>query len=90
MFRFYSKGSKARVTVVGDIQDGVLKIAASRCSDTDAFCKRKGVEIASRRLSKGKTVFEQPVAEEFGAKDFVHIASTISQVVERTKGVAKR
>jgi hypothetical protein len=50
MFTYYSHPSahSIRVTVVGIVEDGILKIAAARCSKKDTFLK-KTVIVPGRR-----------------------------------------
>lgn len=86
MFRFYSKSGGPRATLVGTHVNGVLKIAAARCSEKDNFSKSKGVEIASSRLNRNHTIYEEEMAE-CSAKDFVLRAHILEQPVVRAKAV---
>lgn len=64
MYRFYSKvnsKSNVRVAVVGDYQDGELRVSVARCSSKDKFIRSKGRMIAEGRFSKGKFYSKFPV-----------------------------
>lgn len=76
MFKFYSKDSdKNRVTIVGQIDNGLLFLAASRCSDTDKFIKAKGEGLAKKRLFSKQLLGIYPITNpENAAKEFVTIA----------------
>ena len=91
MFTFYSKNSEnqksnERVTFVGTFSEGILKIAAARCSKKDQFARKKGFLIAQGRLNKNRLLFSQemPVCS---ATDFVNIAKTLVENVIKTKVV---
>ncbi len=66
MFRCYSpwfftqrkQDPLPRITVVGEHKDGILKMAAARCSLKDRFVRKVGREIAEDRLKQGKHVLE--------------------------------
>jgi len=54
MYIFYSSPeNKIRVTVVGDFDNGALKLAVSRNSKRDQFIRKKGRMIATGRFNKG-------------------------------------
>ena len=54
-YRFYtSAGQACRTTIVGEHKDGVLKLAAARCSNRDHFNRKIGRSIAEGRLKAGK------------------------------------
>lgn len=89
MFRFYSKPDSVRATLVGVHEDGRLKIAASRCSERDTFSRKKGIEIAEKRLRSGKFIFDQEMSD-ISASDFVRIASVLSEPVLRAKATSSR
>ena len=89
MYRFYSKTGGPRVALLGFHENGKLKIAAARCSEKDAFCKKKGIEQAQKRADKKKFVFEGDF-EEMDGKTFVKVASIVSDVVLHTKAVTSR
>ena len=90
MFRFYSRNQGgARVTLVGNHSDGVLRIAASRCSNKDTFSRKKGVEEAERRMNKRKFVYEEEIPE-VDARAFIDRAKVVAEVVLRTKGVTPK
>jgi hypothetical protein len=69
MFRCYSPhyfthsrvNPLPRVTVVGEHKDGVLKLAAAKCSLDDRFVRKVGREMAEKRLKEGKHVLEVKV-----------------------------
>ncbi len=94
MYVFYSaplkteKGQKTkglkqnRVTVVGDYQDGVLKIAVSRCSDKDTFTKIRGRGLATGRLLRGK-IYKSFTLKEINTEKFIEIASSEAALVEK-------
>ena len=89
MFTFYSRQQdntprNERVTFVGEFTDGMLKIAAARCSKRDQFARKKGFTIAQGRLTKNKLIHtqEMPVCT---ATDFVNIAKTLAGDIVRTK-----
>lgn len=82
MYRFFSKPGPNRVTVAGDFQNGVLRLAVSRSSKKDAFTRKKGAMIAEGRLRKGKTIAEIPM-DTCNGQVFVQVASEIiDQVLE--------
>ncbi len=45
-----------RVCVVGEYENGTLKLAASRCSLKDRFVRKKGRELAKKRLKNNKHI----------------------------------
>jgi len=71
MYRFYSNPPDInRISVVGEYQDGVLRLAASKCSKKDSFMRKKGRTIAEGRFNKGKFCKEIPL-NNFTIKDFI-------------------
>lgn len=91
MFTFYSKPNSEhnrneRVTFVGNFSDGILKIAAARCSKKDQFARKKGFQIAQGRLMKDKLIFSQEVSS-CDASQFVQIAKELSEGVIKSKVV---
>lgn len=84
MFRFYSKPTETnpRVCVVGEHSEGVLKLAVSRCSTKDHFCKKKGRAIAEGRLSKGKLCKEIRM-NECDIRTFLDNARVVATVVSK-------
>lgn len=86
MFNFYSRydkklgGKQARVVVTGQHSEGLLKIAASRCSTEDQFVKSIGRQKAHERLNNGNfyTVIK---LNECPPKKFIEIAESISQKI---------
>lgn len=76
MFKFYSKDPlRNRVTIVGQIENGLLFLAASRCSDSDNFNKAKGEGIAKQRLFHKQLLGIYPIANPINVrKEFVTIA----------------
>lgn len=65
MYRCYSshwesilKKNVPRITVVGEHKDGILRLAAARCSLKDRFVRKIGREIAENRLQKGEIMLE--------------------------------
>jgi hypothetical protein len=84
MFRFYSKPSntQARVAVVGEHSEGVLKIAVARCSVKDHFIKKKGRAIAEGRLHKNK-LYDEIKMEKCEIKDFIKVAEETIKKVQK-------
>lgn len=66
MFRCYSEwyftqrkeNPLPRITIVGEYDDGVLRLAASRCSLKDRFVKKIGRDIAEERLKTNQHLLE--------------------------------
>ena len=82
IYRFYSNWwNENRVTIVGTYENGVLKMAASRCSTSDNFCKKTGRGIAEKRLADNKLVATFPL-KECNSKIFRHLATSVSYLVE--------
>lgn len=99
MFRFYSKPQEdygvkvknpkhnARVVVVGEHSEGMLKLAVSRCSAKDHFVKQKGRNMAEGRLRKERYFKIIPMGD-CNAEKFIEIAkATVKEVVESFKVV---
>ena len=84
MYRFYSRPTetKSRVTVVGEYSEGVLKIAASRCSEKDNFRRKTGRAIAEGRLKKGK-LFSSVLLKDCNIKKFVTFAKDICNQIDK-------
>lgn len=87
MYRFYSSAeNKNRVSVVAEYSEGILKVAVSRCSNKDHFCRKKGRYIAEGRLQKGKTYLTKEM-ETCDVKTFVDIARNIAKELVTSKKV---
>lgn len=85
MYRYYSKPiQNHRVTVVGEHQGGVLKLASACCSNKDQFIKKKGRAIAEGRLHKNK-LFDTVETESCDIKLFVALAENAARQVAITK-----
>lgn len=69
-----------RVTVVGDYTDGVLKVAASRCSPEDHFARKIGRDIALDRLNKDKLITSIETGDMSNNK-FISIANAVADSV---------
>lgn len=69
-----------RVTVVGVLDKGQLKIAVSRCSENDQFVKKIGVEKARKRVESGNLISIYSI-EKCSISDFVSIATDIAEMV---------
>lgn len=83
MYHFYSKPEfNVRVAIVGQYNNGVLKLAASRCSRKDQFVKRKGRAIAEGRLAKNKLCKEITLSE-CRICDFINIAKELSKDIAK-------
>ena len=76
-----SNNAQPRVTVVGKFENEILSISVARCSKSDPFVKKKGIEIANQRLNQGK-VHVVLSCKELTGKRFVNIAKNISNHVE--------
>ena len=92
MYHFYSKpstkGSNERVSVVGQHNNGMLQIAAARCSAKDQFSRKTGRAIAEKRLEENKTYIQIPV-EKCDISLFLIVAQGVSQNVLKTKKVIR-
>lgn len=92
MYHFYSKpskkGSNERVSVVGKHDNGMLQIAAARCSAKDQFSRKTGRAIAEKRLEENKTYITIPV-ETCDISLFLIVAQGVSQNVLKTKRVIR-
>lgn len=88
MLVFHSK-TPSRVTVVGEHQQGVLKIAVARCSNKDQFCRRTGRSIASTRLkSSGNSGLHSTYSmSDCSVSEFVNIAKQVAVEVSQTMEV---
>ena len=85
IFRYYTptgwwEGKFPRATVVGIHEDGLLKIAASRCGVDDMFSRQKGRFIAETRLKEGKLIGSFPM-KDCRIADFIPYAKAISDLV---------
>ena len=80
-YRFYGEPGPNRVTVAGQFQNGVLRMAVSRSSSKDRFTRKRGASIAEGRLAKGKIVAEIPM-EQCNGSVFVRAAQEIIQAVQ--------
>lgn len=81
-----------RVTVVGILEEGVLKLAASRCSYKDQFCKKTGREIAIARLKENNFITEYKLNEgemQLVLPTFIEIAKIIAGIA-RDRGVRQK
>ena len=57
IYRFYSDGWFGnRVSIAAKFVDNKLSMSASRCSDTDNFCKKTGRSLAEKRLNEGRYI----------------------------------
>lgn len=88
MYRFYSKpiANTGRTTIVATFVDGVVNVAAARCSTKDNFIRKKGRQIAEGRLVKGKLIHSFKI-ESFSSADFIALANNLITQVEETKVV---
>jgi hypothetical protein len=90
MYRFYSSPeSQNRVTVVGVVENDVLKIAVAICSKKDRFVRKIGRSIAEGRLKKGIYYETCPLTAPVPTKDFIDIAQRIANEVVETKQISK-
>lgn len=82
MFHYYSKknDNPVRVVITGEHKDGILKLAAARCSKKDQFIKKKGRTISENRLKGGKLYASHFLAECPGTK-FLEIASKTAEEI---------
>jgi len=86
-YRFYSSpAEKVRISVVGQYEEGILKIAVARCSKKDTFIRRKGRAIAEGRLFKNKLYTAVPM-QACDIVAFVDVAKQVVAEVARTKKV---
>lgn len=71
-----------RVTVVGEIADGVLNIAVSRCGEEDRFVfnKNEGRYNALLRLANGN-IFTSVPCEKPSLAKFIAVAKVVSDIV---------
>ena len=85
-FHYYTAPTdKNRVSVAGEFNDGILRIAVARTSNRDAFCREKGRTIAEGRLVKGRTYKSIPM-EVCEGRDFLKVVAPIAEEV-RINGV---
>lgn len=86
IFRFYSKprASKGNViiSVVATQNAGndILNIAVARCSKKDQFVKKKGRELAEKRLNANELYCKYRVKDCKG-KEFMQIAEKVAKEV---------
>lgn len=85
-FRFYGEPGPNRVTVAGEHQNGVLRLAASRSSAKDRFTRKRGAAIAEGRLAKGKVIAEIPM-EECSGVAFVRTAQAVINAVQNNPAI---
>lgn len=85
-YRFYGEPGPNRVTVAGQFQNGVLRMAVSRSSSKDRFTRKRGAAIAEGRLAKGKVVAEIPMAECNGPA-FVRAAQEVISAVQNNPAI---
>lgn len=81
MLTIHSKHDANRVTVVGDVVDGHLKLSAARCGKKDRFVRKVGNLIATGRFNKGKFCRVVPVGSGFTIKNFIEIASDFADEI---------
>ena len=88
MYTFHSKpintNRNERVTFVGDFQNGILNIAAARCSKKDQFSRKKGTQIATGRLNKHRLVYSTPL-KECSNNDFLNVVRDLTPTIIKSK-----
>ena len=83
MLIFHTKHDRNRVTIAGDLVDGVLQLSAARCSKKDCFKRKVGNAIATGRFRAGKFCKSINVGSNFTGKDFVEIAAEYGDEVHK-------
>ena len=83
MYIFHSRpvAKQARVTLVIKYVDGIVSIAASRCSAKDNFSRKKGRQIAEGRLVKGKLVDSFEKKDSMSNVEFLNYANYYAEMV---------
>jgi hypothetical protein len=76
-----------RVTVVGNYNEGILKIAVARNGKKDNFCRKTGRLIAVGRLLKEKLFVSLPIIDEMSNEIFIRTASLVARFVDYTKKI---
>ncbi len=84
MLYYHSKASEGtnRVTVGGDYCEEGLCLVASRTSNKDNFCRKKGRELVERRFKVRRHCITIPVEERNG-KTFLDIASKLAALISK-------
>lgn len=82
MYHYYTNPEdNNRVSFAGEHQNGVLNIAASRCSNRDQFQRKKGRAIAEGRLAKGK-IYHSIEMSSCSPKEFVDICKLLEDTIK--------
>lgn len=81
IYRYYSNPWYGnRVSVAGKFEDNKLKLAVSRCSNSDNFSKVVGRSLAEKRLKEDNVIAMFPM-RECNIKTFRDIADHVCDLV---------
>lgn len=81
IYRYYSHPYYGnRVSVVGKFQDNQLKLAVSRCSNSDNFSKAIGRGLAEKRLKDNNLIAIFPM-KECSIKTFRDLADFVADMI---------
>lgn len=83
-FAYDKKSIGVRVTVVGEIDGSTMRFSVSRCGSEDRFERKKGLEIASKRLADNvifATTSIANVPSQKMTKLFINASKAISSAV---------
>ena len=90
MFGFYSlPEDRNRISIVGEHKDGILKIAAARCSTKDRFCKKTGREIATKRLKEDNLLLSVNI-EKCEGRLFLNMAKVLIEEINRNPKILNK
>jgi len=81
MLTIHSRHNSNRVTVVGEVIEGHLKMSVARCGSKDNFIRKVGNLIATGRFNKGKYCRIVPVGSAFSTTTFIEIASEFADEI---------
>jgi len=74
----YLQTNENRISYVGECRDGMLKIAAARCSSNDHFERKVGRHLATERLTSNTLVYRD-LREHCSVGEFCEICETLTE-----------
>lgn len=77
-YRYYSKHTTGRVTLIAQVIGKNIAFAASRCSAADNFSKKEGFRIAKERFYAGKFCYSMTAKEVISISSFTRVAEYLT------------
>lgn len=81
-FYYYTEPGKNRISYAGRYEDGLLEVAAARCSDKDEFSKKKARWILDGRLALDKLLAVREIAE-CKTEDFIKVCQEYTEELQK-------